>query len=136
VQKILEEYDDRVRLVIKHYPYRYRDYAFLAAQAAEAARAQGRFWEMHDLMLREKRLTREDLIGYARQLDLDVKRFTRELDKEKYLPRVKKDVEQARELDVYQTPTFVINGRKIVGERPYEKFQEIIEEELAEVEIE
>lgn len=136
MQKILEEYDDRVRLVIKHYPYRYRDYAFLAAQAAEAARAQGRFWEMHDLMLREKRLTREDLIGYARQLDLDVKRFTRELDKEKYLPRVKKDVEQARELDVYQTPTFVINGRKIVGERPYEKFQEIIEEELAEVENE
>ena len=136
MQKILEEYDDRVRLVIKHYPYRYRDYAFLAAQAAEAARAQGRFWEMHDLMLREKRLTREDLIGYARQLDLDVKRFTRELDKEKYLPRVKMDVEQARELDVYQTPTFVINGRKIVGERPYEKFQEIIEEELAEVENE
>ncbi len=131
MQKLLQEYGDKVNLVIKHYPYRYRDYSFLAAQAAEAARAQGKFWEMHDLMLSEKRLTREDLIGYAGQLDLDVKRFTRELDGEKYLPRVKKDVAQARELDIYQTPTFVINGQKIVGERPYEKFLEIIEEELA-----
>lgn len=117
--------------MIIHYPYRYRDYAALAAQAAEAARAQGKFWEMHDLMLARKQLEREHLIGYARELKLDVDRFTRELDSEKHLPRVNRDVELAKRLDIYQTPTFLINGRKLVGERPFEDFQKLIDEELA-----
>ncbi len=127
----MEEYDGRVRLAIKHYPYKYRDFSFLAAQAAEAARAQGKFWEMHDLMLAEKRLDRDSLIGYARKLGLDEARFTRELDSEKYLPRVIDDLEMAKKLDIYQTPTFIINGRKLVGERPIETFREMIDEELA-----
>lgn len=117
--------------MIIHYPYRYRDYAASAAQASEAARAQGKFWEMHDLMLQRKQLERDQLIGYARELGLDVPRFTRELDGEKYLPRVNKDVELAKGLDIYQTPTFIINGRKLVGERPFEDFQKLIDEELA-----
>jgi protein-disulfide isomerase len=120
-----------VRLVVIHYPYRYRDYAALAAQAAEAARAQGKFWEMHDLMLERKQLERDQLIGYARELGLDVARFTRELDGETYLERVNRDVELAKRLDIYQTPTFIINGRKLVGERPFEDFQRLIDEELA-----
>lgn len=131
---MLETYDDRVRLAIIHFPYRYRDYAALAAQASEAARAQGKFWEMHDLMLERKKLDRESLIGYAGELGLDLARFTRELDGEKYLPRVNQDVELARRLDIYQTPTFFINGRKLVGERPFEAFQAIIDEELAKAE--
>lgn len=117
--------------MIIHYPYRYRDYASSAAQASEAARAQGKFWEMHDLMLERKQLERDQLIGYARELGLDVARFTRELDGEKYLPRITKDVELAKGLDIYQTPTFIINGRKLVGERPFEDFQKLIDEELA-----
>ncbi len=90
-----------MRLVIIHYPYRYRDYASSAAQASEAARAQGKFWEMHDLMMSRKQLEREQLIGYARELGLDVPRFTRELDGEKYLPRVNKDIELAKSFDIY-----------------------------------
>ncbi len=121
-----------MRLVIKHYPYRYRDYSYLAAQAAEAARVQGKFWEYFDLMTHEKRLTRDDLIGYARQLKLDVPRFTKELDSETHRPRVEKDVQLARELDFYQTPTFVINGRTLVGERPIESFRQVIDTALAE----
>ena len=127
----MTEYHGRLRLVIKHFPYRYRDFSFLAAQAAEAAGAQGKFWEMHDLMLAEKRLDRDSLIGYARRLDLDVDRFTAELDRETYLPRVQRDAALAKRLDVYQTPTFIINGRKLVGERPIEVFRKIIDEELA-----
>lgn len=121
-----------MRLVIKHYPYRYRDYSYLAAQASEAARVQGKFWEYFDLMTHEKRLTRDDLIGYASQLQLDVKRFTSELDSETHRPRVEKDVMLARELDFYQTPTFVINGRTLVGERPIERFRQLIDTALAE----
>ena len=104
----------------------------MAAQAAEAARVQGKFWEYFDLMMREKRLTRDDLIGYARQLNLDVDRFIRELDSETHLPRVEADVQLARKLDFYQTPTFVINGRALVGGRSIEKFRKLIDAALAE----
>ena len=93
---------------------------------------QGKFWEYFDLMTHEKRLTREDLIGYARQLNLDVDRFTRELDSETHLPRVEADVQLARTLDFYQTPTFVINGRTLTGDRPIEKFRALIDAALAE----
>jgi protein-disulfide isomerase len=131
---VLEEYPGKVRLVIKHYPYRYRDYSQLAAEAAEAASAQGKFWPMHDLMLEQKRLNRESLIGYAEMLDLDVGRFTRELDSGKYRSRVEQDVELALKLGLYQTPTFIINGRKLVGDRPIEKFYELIDAALREAE--
>lgn len=83
-------------------------------------------------MMKERRLTRADLIGYAGQLNLDVERFTGELDREKYRPRVEQDVQLARKLDFYQTPTFVINGRPLVGGRPIEKFRELIDAALAE----
>lgn len=128
----MERYAGKIRLVIKHYPYKYRDYSFLAAQAAEAARAQGKFWEMHDIMLERKKLDRQSLDRYARELELDFERFTRALDAQTYLPRVQRDVALAKELDFFQTPTFVINGRVLVGERPVEKFSEIIDAILAE----
>ncbi len=118
--------------MIKHYPYRYRDYSYLAAQAAEAARAQGKFWDYFDLMMDQKRLTRADLIGYAQRLKLDVERFSAELDSQQYRPRVESDVQLARKLDLYQTPSFIINGRLLVGDRPIEKFRQLIEQALAE----
>jgi protein-disulfide isomerase len=129
----MEEYRGKLRLVIKHYPYRYRDFSALAAQAAEAARAQGKFWEMHDLMLARKQLNRESLLSYARELGLDMPRFQRELDNQTYLPRVEADVALARKLDFFQTPTFVINGRVLVGERPIAMFRQLIDQALAEV---
>ncbi|NCO50799.1 MAG: thioredoxin domain-containing protein [Deltaproteobacteria bacterium] len=129
----MHEYQGRLRLVIKHYPYRYRDYSALAAQASEAARAQGKFWEMHDLMLSRKQLDRSSLAAYARELNLDVTRFLRELDSQMYLPQIKADFALARQLDFFQTPTFVINGRVLVGERPIEMFRQLIDQALAEV---
>ena len=128
----MREYAGQLRLVIKHYPYRYRDYSSLAAQASEAARVQGKFWEIHDLMLTRKQLDRDSLLGYARELELDVPRFKRELDNKTYLPRVEADFALARKLNFYQTPTFVINGRMLVGERPIEMFRSLIDQALAE----
>ena len=127
----MNEYEGRVRLVVKHYPYRYRDYSYLAAQAAEAAAAQGKFWEMHDRMLATKKLDRDSLLDHARILGLDADRVARELDTQTYRPRVERDVQLARRLDLYQTPTFVINGRVLVGFRPIEKLREAIDAELA-----
>lgn len=132
VKRILKEYQGKVRLIIKHYPYRYRDYARIAAEASLAARDQGKFWEMHDLLLeRSPRLDRESLISYARELGLDVKKFTESLDRKKNDKEIERDLQLALKMDLYNTPTFYINGRKVVGNRPYEYFKKILDEELA-----
>lgn len=123
-----------MRLVIKNYPYKYRDYSHIAAEASLAARDQGKFWEMHDLLLKKSpRLDRASLIEYAKELGLDVKRFTESLDAMKHSTSIEKDKKLAVDMDLYNTPTFFINGRKVIGNRPYEYFQKIIDEELRNV---
>lgn len=125
-------YQGKVRLVIKNYPYIYRDYSHLAAEASLAARDQGKYWEMHDLLLkRSPKLDRASLIGYARELGLDVKKFTEALDGKKHGAEIERDKKLAVDMDLYNTPTFFINGRKVIGERPFESFKKIIDEELA-----
>ncbi len=86
---------------------------------------------MHDLLLRRSpRLDRTSLIEYAKEVGLDVKRFTESLDTMKHSALIERDKKLAVDMDLYNTPTFFINGRKVIGNRPYEYFQKIIEEEL------
>ena len=86
---------------------------------------------MHHLLLKNSpRLDRKSLIQYAAELGLDVARFTDSLDKMKHLDIIERDKKLAVDMDLYNTPTFFINGRKVVGNRPYEYFKKIIEEEL------
>ncbi len=120
-----------MRFVIKHYPYKYRDFAFISAEATLAARDQGKFWEMHWLIHeRFPRLDKQSLIGYARELGLNMKEFKKDLNGMRHLKRIKKDVQLAKDLDLYSTPAFFINGIKAVGNRPYESFKIIIDREL------
>ena len=131
MRRILEEYGDRVRLVIKHYPYKYRDFSFISAEATLAARDQGKFWEMH-WMIHERypKMDRKSLISYAGELGLDVKKFTKDLDKMRHRKEIDRDLKLARDLDLYNTPAFFINGLKVLGNRPYESFKVIIDKEL------
>lgn len=127
----MDVYKGRVRLVIKNYPYRYRDYSRIAAEASLAAREQGKYWEMHDLLIkRSPKLDRPSLIGYAKELGLDVARFTAAIDSRKFKKEIDADLKLATDMDLYNTPTFYINGRQVVGERPFEYLRKIIEEEL------
>lgn len=127
----MSEYKGKVRLVVKNYPYKYRDYAYIAALASLAAREQGKYWEMHDLMLRRSpRLDRDSLVKYARELGLDVQKFTEAVDSKRYAKEIEEDIALALKHDLYNTPTFFINGRKVVGNRPFEYFKKIIDEEL------
>jgi len=127
----MDAYKGKVRLVIKNYPYRYRDYSHMTAEASLAAREQGKYWEMHDLLIkRSPKLDRESLIGYAKELGLDVKKFTESLDSQKFKKEVDADLKLATDMDLYNTPTFYINGRQVVGERSFEYFKKIIDEEL------
>ncbi len=131
VKKILETYQGKIRLVIKNYPYRYRDYARIAAEASLAARDQGKYWEMHDLLIkRSPKLERASLIKYAQELGLDVKKFTESIDSQKHKKEIDADIKLAEDLDLYNTPTFYINGRRVIGDRPFPYFKKVIDEEL------
>jgi protein-disulfide isomerase len=117
--------------VIKFLPYKYRDYAFIAAQSALAAQEQGRFADMHHLLLkRSPKLDRASLINYARELGLNIVQFQQSLDSNKYAAHINRDLALAKELDLYNTPSFFINGRKVVGNVPYEYLKKIVAEEL------
>ncbi len=126
-----EAYRGKVRLVIKNYPYQYRDYSHIAAEASLAAGDQGKYWEMHDLLIaRSPKLDRASLIQYAKELGLDTAAFTSSLDQKKHAGQIEQDKQLAVRMDLYNTPTFFINGRKIVGERTFEQLRKIIDEEL------
>jgi protein-disulfide isomerase len=131
VKKILAAYQGKIRLVIKNYPYIYRDYSHIAAEASLAARDQGKYWEMHDILLnRSPKLDRESLIRYAGELGLDIQKFTESIDGKKHAAEIERDKGLAVKMDLYNTPTFFINGRKVIGERPFDYFKKIIDEEL------
>jgi len=132
VKKIMDAYNGKVRLVVKNYPYIYRDYSHLAAEASLDARDQGKYWEMHDMLIkRSPKLDRASLIAYAREIGLDVKKFTESLDAKKHAAEIERDKKLAVDMDLYSTPTFFINGIRVVGERPFEYFKKILDGELS-----
>lgn len=131
VKQILQAYPGKIRLVIKNYPYKYRDFSRIAAEASLAARDQGKYWEMHDILItRSPRIDRASLIAYAGELGLDVAKFTAALDGGRHAAAIEADLKLAESLDLYNTPTFYINGRQVIGERPFDYFKKIIDEEL------
>jgi len=116
---------------VKHLPYRYRDYSRIAAEASLAAHDQGKFREMHHLLLdRSPTLDRASLIGIARELKLDVPRFTKDLDTERHKKEIDRDLKLGEALDLYNTPTIFINGVKLLGDRPIEEYRAVIDREL------
>jgi protein-disulfide isomerase len=124
-------YPGRLRIVFKEHPLPMHDKARLAAKAALAAGDQGRFWEMHDsLFSRECTLDRAGLDACASHLKLDMRRFDAALDDPSLEARVASDEAQGQTLSVTGTPTFFVDGRRIVGAQPVEQFEAIIDEEL------
>jgi protein-disulfide isomerase len=101
-----------LRFVFRHFPLEdAHPHALVAAEAAEAAAAQGQFWAMHGLLLANYRhLTRTHLDGYAATLGLDVPRFKAELDDEIYRQRVREHQEGGRRSHIRATPTLFVNG--------------------------
>ena len=103
----------------------------MAAEAVLSAWDQGKFEEMHLKMLENSpRLDRDSLMGYARELGLDMKKFTSDLDTMKHIKHIERDKKLAVDLDLYNTPSFFINGRRLLGNVPYEFFRKVIEDEL------
>jgi protein-disulfide isomerase len=117
IRELLSSHGNDVRYVWRHLPLTdVHPSAQLAAEAAEAAGAQGKFWEMYDLLLTHQlELGPRDLTRYANELGLDADRFRDELRRREYAARVSEDVASADESGVSGTPTFFINGRRHYG---------------------
>jgi protein-disulfide isomerase len=117
IARVLARLDGRVRLRFRHFPVTDRHpHAERAAEAAEAAAAQGRFWEMHDLLFAHQRaLEDDDLIRYAAELGLDADRFADDLHSGRLAPEVLAEREEGIALGVAGTPAFFIDGERYDG---------------------
>lgn len=134
--RILEEYEGKIRYIFRDYPLAFHPHAQKTAEAAHCAGDQGKYWEMHDLLFEnreewaEKTDISKELSGYAEEIGLDVSQFSGCLSSGKFAQAVKDDFDLGSSVGVSGTPTFFINGRKLVGAQPFENFAAIIEEEL------
>jgi protein-disulfide isomerase len=133
LQRLQGEFRETVRFVFKDFPLRSHQNALPAALAARCAGAQDRSWEYHDLLfVAQPAFARDDLIGYARRLGLDVPAFTECLDTARFRDAVLADQREGREAGVRATPSFFINQRVIQGAVPIEEFRAAIRQALRE----
>ncbi len=114
IKEVLSDLGTQLRFVFRHFPLvEEHPHAEAAAEASEAAGAQGKFWDMHDLLFqRQAALGDAQLLGYARELKLDVARVERELREHVHRARVRKDFKSGIRSGVSGTPMFFINGRR------------------------
>ena len=117
IKEVRKRLGHNLRFVFRHFPnVRTHPHALRAAEAVESAGAQGKFWEMHDLLFdRQKDLEPMHLIGYARELGLDLEQFTDQLRRHEHAGRIASDVDDADLSGVSGTPTFFVNGRRHYG---------------------
>jgi len=131
LDRILQEYGDRVQLVFKQFPLGNHPEARPAAEATLCAKDQGKFWEMHDWVFgNQRQLQREGYIGEAKELGLDVELFTACLDDHRHTAQVDLNGEQGKSWGVTGTPAAFVNGRFMSGAQPYESFRDVVVDEL------
>jgi protein-disulfide isomerase len=127
-----KEYAGKVRFVWKNYPLPFHPNAEPAAEAAMAANAQGKFWQMHDKMFQNQQaLDKPNLEKYAQEVGLNMAKFKADTDAAKFKPAIEAETKEGQAVGVNGTPAVFINGRKISGAYPFETFKKIADEELA-----
>jgi protein-disulfide isomerase len=113
VKQLLTRFENKVCFAYRHFPLEgVHPHAELAAEAAECAGEQGKFWEMHDLLFdNQNHLKLKNLLDYAQRLGLDMPQFNAELIDHVYLQRVREHLQSGHDSGVRSTPTFFVNGR-------------------------
>ncbi len=134
LKQIKKKYGSKVKVAFKNFPLPFHNHAEKAAVAGLCANEQSSeaFWKLHDEMFaNQESLDPEGLKKAAAKLGLKVDKFTKCLDENTYLAKVKADMEEGKAVKVKSTPTFFVNGQLINGAQPIEVFSELIDEELA-----
>jgi len=128
VHRMLDLYPGSIRFVFRNFPIsQLHPHAEQAAEAAEAAAAQGKFWEMYELLLRPSSgLDLDSLLGYARDLGLDVDRFGKEVTGGAHAAKIEHDLRGGVENGVNATPKFYVDGQRIDGKLPLEGLEDAI----------
>lgn len=132
VNKVMQVYGDKVRLVYRDFPLPMHPNARPASEAAACANAQGKYWEYHaKLFENQGQLGEEKLKQYAKDLALDSAKFDDCLAKKPFKAAIDQDIADGGKVGVTGTPAFFINGRMLSGAQPFEKFKEVIDDEIA-----
>lgn len=132
VQRVLADYDGKVKMVFRDFPLGFHDRAVPAAVAVNCAEEQGKYWEMYDqVMPNQRALSDEDLTAVAGRLNLDLGKWNACRQDPARVAEVEKDQADGAAVGVTGTPAFFINGIMISGAQPYEQFKAIIDRELA-----
>ncbi len=138
VKQALQEYDGELKFVYKHFPLtQIHQNAFEAARASEAAKNQGKFWEMHDLLFAQQDVwanlgageVKQKFAEYAQQIGLNVAQFNQDLDSSETEQAVKEQQDEGIKLGVMATPTFYVNGKFVQG-GTYSNLKTAIDEAL------
>jgi protein-disulfide isomerase len=130
IEEVTMAYPDTVKVVFKNFPLRQHRYASLAALAAIAAQQQGRFWEFHDqLFPLQKELDQDKILEVARNIGLDIKKFTKDIGSESAKQKLATDISDGQTAGVHGTPTVFINGRK-PAKITFEEIKKLIDADL------
>lgn len=130
-KEIEREFPRDVKLIFKQFPLDTHADAEFGAEASLAAQEQGKFWEMHDLLYAGfPNLSRNTVLGYAKELHLDMNRFVRDLDSHKFRARVQMEEQEGESAGVGGTPTFFIDGKKYNGLFDVASIVPIVKKEL------
>ncbi len=132
MQHLVDTHRGRLRLIFRHFPLvAVHPNAELAAEAAEAAAAQGQFWPMHHLLFAQTHhLTPEALVGYAQSLGLDMNRFNAELADRIYTQRVQEHRRAGEHSSLRATPAFFLNGIAVDVSSGFKKLEEAVQAAL------
>jgi protein-disulfide isomerase len=132
VRKLIDSHPGQIRLVFKNRPLEIHPGAMLLHEAAMAANAQGKFWQMHDLIIANpQKATRQDMLAYAKHIGLDADLFQRDLDSEKYRPLIEADLQEAQRRAVLGAPVFFLNSARVDGLQNEKLYTDIIQDQLA-----
>lgn len=121
LQSLLAQYPDKITFVARHFPLAQHRHAVVAAEAAEAAGAQGKFWEMYDLLYTNQDAWESSsdalsiFAGYAQQLELDMDQYNKDMTDHTYLDKVRADMADGNILGVNSTPSFFVDGQRFTG---------------------
>jgi protein-disulfide isomerase len=137
VEKIMKDYDGKVTFYFRNFPLdTIHKNARIGAEAAEAAGAQGKYFQMHDKLYQSQKDWSEDadptdkLVGYAQGLGLDTDKFKKALSDEQYKPVIDQDVADGTALNINATPTFFINGKQLSGGFDYDSLKKAVDAAL------
>jgi protein-disulfide isomerase len=131
VKQLEQDYGDKLRVVMKQNPLSFHPFAKPAATAALAAGAQGKYWEMHDKMFaNQQNLDEASLEKYAQEVGLNIEKWKADRNAQSVQDQISHDQGQASQLGANGTPAFFINGRKLSGAQPIDRFKALIDEEL------